>query len=181
MNVLFIGVDNPITISGSGSVEQLQVTASGGGAVISGAGAHRTVRVTQQTDDCTISVRTPDGKVTPIKFRVLPIPDPNPYVGNNESGDVPAALFKSQAGVRAYVKNFYYETQFNVTSFRIVGDGAGFDEGVEEKNNTGAAWNEARGIINKCRPGSFITIDNIRAIGPDGRTRTLTPLVFSLK
>ena len=181
MNVLFIGVDNPITISGSGSVEQLQVSASGGGASISGSGAHRTVRVTQQTDDCIISVRTPDGKVTPIKFRVRPIPDPLPFVGNNESGDVPVASFKSQAGVRAYVKDFYYETQFNVISFRIIGDGAGFDEGVEEKNNTGAAWNEARGIINKCRAGSFITITDIRAIGPDGRTRKLSPLVINLK
>ncbi len=37
-------------------------------------------------------------------------------------------------------KNFFYETQFNVTSFRITGDGAGFDDGVEETNNTGAAW-----------------------------------------
>ena len=36
MNVLFIGVDNPMTISGSGDVEQLQVSASGGGAVLSG-------------------------------------------------------------------------------------------------------------------------------------------------
>jgi gliding motility-associated protein GldM len=181
MNVLFIGVDNPITISGSGSVEQLQVTASGGGAVISGSGAHRTVKVTQQTDDCIISVRTPDGKVTPIKFRVRPIPDPSPYVGNSESGDVPAAVFKSQAGVRAYVKDFYYETQFNVISFRMTGDGAGFEEGVEEKNNTGAAWNEARNIINKCRPGSYITIEDIRAVGPDGRTRKLSPLIFNLK
>ncbi|MCC7402075.1 MAG: gliding motility protein GldM [Chitinophagaceae bacterium] len=181
MNVLFIGVENPITISGSGAVEQLQVSATGGGAVISGSGAHRTVRVTEQTDDCTISVRTPDGKVTPVKFRVRPIPDPSPYVGNSASGEIPAAIFKSQAGVRAYVKDFYYETQFNVVSFRMTGDAAGFDEGVEEVNNTGAAWNEARKIINKCRPGSYITIEDIRAIGPDGRTRKLTPLIFTLK
>ncbi|MBS1620078.1 MAG: gliding motility protein GldM [Bacteroidetes bacterium] len=181
MNVLFIGVDNPITISGSGSVEQLQVSASGGGAVISGSGARRTVRVNQITDDCVISIRTPDGKLTPVRFRVRSIPDPTPYVGSNESGDVTAAAFKSQAGVRAYVKDFYYETQFNVVSFRIVGDGAGFDEGVEEKNNTGAAWNEARSIINKARQGSYIYIDDIRAVGPDGRTRKLTPLIFNLK
>ncbi len=63
----------------------------------------------------------------------------------------------------------------------MTGDAAGFDEGVEEVNNTGAAWNEARKIINKCRPGSYITIEDIRAIGPDGRTRKLTPLIFTLK
>ena len=181
MNVLFIGVDNPITISGSGDVQRLQVSVSGGGAVLSGTGANRTVKVTTETDECIISVRTPDGKVTPVRFRVRSIPDPTPYVGSAESGDVSAGAFKSQAGVRAYVKNFFYETQFNVISFRMTGDGTGFDEGIEEKINTGAAWNEARSIVNKCRPGSFITVEDIRAVGPDGRTRKLTPLIFNLK
>ncbi len=181
MNVLFIGVDNPMTISGSGSVEGLQVSVSGGGGVLSGSGAHRTIRVNQETDDCTVSVRTVDGKITPVKFRVRSIPDPTPFVGRSGSGDISAGEFKSQAGVRAIVQNFFYETQFNVTSFRMTGDGDGFPEGVEEKINTGATWNEARTIKDKCRPGSFITIEDIRAIGPDGRTRKLTPMIFTLK
>ena len=181
MNVLFIGVDNPVTISGSGSVDQIQASISGGGGVLSGSGAHRTARVTQETDDCVITVRTPDGKTTPVRFRVRSIPDPTPQVGASESGDVQFNAFRVQPGVRAFVKNFFYETQFNVTSFRITGDGAGFDEGIDEANNTGAVWNEAKRIINKCRPGSFIYIDNIYAMGPDGRRRKLTPLIYNLK
>jgi gliding motility-associated protein GldM len=181
LNVLFIGVDNPITISGSGDVQRLQVSATGGGAVLSGTGANRTVRVNQETDDCIISVRTPDGKVTPVKFRVRSIPDPTPMVGAGEL-DQAARVFVVQPGVRAFVPNFFYETQFNVTSFHIIGDGEGFNEGAEEAFNTGATWNEARKIIQKCRPGSFITIDNIRAVGPDGRTRLLkVALSYSLK
>jgi gliding motility-associated protein GldM len=181
MNVLFIGVDNPLTISGSGSVEGLQVFAQGGGAVLSGSGAHRTVRVSSETDDCMISVKTVDGKVTPIRFRVRSIPDPTPYVGQVKSGEMSASAFKSQAGVRAIVDNFFYETQFTVTSFRMTGDGEGFPEGVEEKINTGAAWKEAQPIISKCKAGSFVTIEDIRAVGPDGRTRKLTPMIFNLK
>ena len=182
MNVLFIGVENPVTISGSGSVQDISATISGGGGSFSGgSGAHRTVRVTQQTDECIITVRTPDGKTTPVRFRVRNIPDPTPMIGTYESGDIPASYFKSQAGVRAFVKNFFYETQFNVTSFRITGDGNGFEEGIDEKNNTGAVWSEARSIINKCRPGSYIYIDNIYAIGPDNIRRKLTPLIYNLK
>lgn len=181
MNVLFIGVDNPVTISGSGSVDQIKATITGGGGVMSGSGAKRTVRVTQETDECLIRVTTPDGKTTSVNFRVRSIPDPTPMIGASESGDIQSAMFKSQAGVRAYVKNFFYETQFNVTSFRITGDAAGFDDGIEDAVNTGAAWNEARKIITKCRPGSFITIEDIYAVGPDGRRRKLTPLIFNLK
>ncbi len=181
MNVLFIGVDNPVTISGSGNVDQIQATVTGGGGVFTGSGSKRTVRVTQETDNCVIKVTTPDGKTTNVNFRVRSIPDPTPMIGQNESGDIPASLFKSQAGVRAYVKNFFYETQFNVTTFRITGDAAGFEDGILEANNTGAAWNEAKKIIGKCRPGSFITIEDIYAMGPDGRRRKLTPLIFTLK
>lgn len=180
MNVLFIGVDNPVTISGSGSVDQIKASISGGGGVLSGGGAHRTVRVSQETDDCVISIVTPDGKVTKVPFRVRSIPDPSPMIGTFKSGNIAAAYFKSQAGVRAMVENFYYKTQFNVVSFRITGDGAGFED-IVEANNTGAEWNEARNIVNKCRPGSYIYIEDIYAVGPDGRRRKLTPLIFNLK
>ena len=79
------------------------------------------------------------------------------------------------------MKNFFYETQFNVVGFTITGDGSGFDNGIEDAVNNGGAWNEARKIVNKVRPGSYITIENIRAVGPDGRTRKLNPLIFNLK
>lgn len=182
MNVLFIGVDNPVTVSGSGGgSESLKVSISGGGGQLTGSGSSYIARVNQETDDCIINVLTSDGKNTPVKFRVRSIPNPTPMVGQKESGDIPAGEFKSQAGVRAVLQNFYYETQFNVLSFRITGDGAGFDEGIIEVNNTGAAWNEAKRIVNLARPGSYITIDEIRAIGPDSRTRKLTPLIYNLK
>ncbi len=181
MNVLFIGVDNPVTISGSGDVNRLKVGISGGGGTLTKNGGGYIARVNQETDNCIISVTTPDGKTTPVRFRVRSIPDPTPMIGQIESGDIPANYFRTQAGVRAYVKNFFYETQFNVTSFRITGDGNGFEEGIDEASNTGAVWNEAKRIINKSRPGSYIYIDNIYAIGPDGRRRKLTPLIYNLK
>ena len=180
MNVLFIGVDNPVTISGSGSVDQIKATISGGGGSMSGSGAKRFVRVSQITDECIIAITTPDGKVTRVPFRVRTIPDPTPMIGNYKSGNVPASAFKSQAGVRAILENFYYKTQFNVTSYRMTGDGAGFED-ILEANNTGAEWREASTIVQKCRPGSFVTIEDIYAVGPDGTRRKLPPLIYYLK
>jgi gliding motility-associated protein GldM len=181
MNVLFIGVDNPVTVSGSGDLGSLSVSGTGGGIslVPNGPGKYF-AKVNSETNDCFITITSKEGKTTRVPFRVRSIPDPTPYVGQVKSGEMGAGAFKSQAGVRALVENFFYETQFNVTSFRITGDGEGFDD-VEEKINSGAAWNEARAIINKCRSGSFITIEDIRAVGPDGRTRKLTPMIFNLK
>jgi gliding motility-associated protein GldM len=182
MNVLFIGVDNPITVSGSGSVEQLQVYASGaGGAVISGSGGTRTVRVSSETNDCIINVKTPDGKVTPVKFRVRSIPDPIAMVGTAKSGNMSAQAFKAQGGLRAVLENFYYETQFIVTSFRIIGDGEGFPDPMEAVVN-GNLWSpQAQAIVNKVRNGSFIYIEDIRCVGPDKRTRSLPSIYYNLK
>ena len=180
MNVLFIGVDNPVTISGSGSVEEIKASIRGGGGVLTGNGAKRFVRVSSETDDCVISVVTPDGKVTNVPFRVRSIPDPTPMVGNFKSGPIPAAQLKGQVGLRAIVENFYYKTQFNVVSFRMTGDGAGFDD-IMEANNTGGAYKECQTIINKARAGSFITVEDIYAVGPDGRRRRLTPLILYVK
>src|SRR5688572_9645468 len=146
MNVLFIGVDNPVTISGSGSIDQVKASISGGGGTMSPGTTKRTVRVTQETDECYISVVTPDGKTTRMQFRVRSIPDPAPMIGTFKSGNIPAAQFKGQQGVRAIVENFYYKTQFNVVSFCMTGDGAGFDD-IMEANNNGAAWNVCQNIV----------------------------------
>jgi len=63
----------------------------------------------------------------------------------------------------------------------MTGDGEGFPEGIEDAINTGAAWKEAQKIVNKVRSGSFITIEDIRAVGPDGRTRKLPPVIYNIK
>jgi gliding motility-associated protein GldM len=182
MNVFFIGVENPITVSGSGSAESLQVYASGqGGAVVTGSGASRNVSVTTETDDCIINVKTSDGKVTPVKFRVRSIPDPLAMVGRNKGGNMPAAQFKAQGGVSAMLENFYYQTQFVVTSFRIIGDGEGFADPMEVVNN-GNTWSpQAQTLVNKVRNGSFIYIEDIKCVGPDKRTRSLPPIHFNLR
>ena len=107
MNVLYIGVDNPVNIAASGGAEQLQVSISGGGGSITGSRGNYIARVNSITDECRISVSV-DGKLAGAQnFRVRTIPDPVATVGGNMSGEnVAAGAFKAQAGVGAYVKDF---------------------------------------------------------------------------
>nr|MBA2498738.1 hypothetical protein [Chitinophagaceae bacterium] len=181
MNVLYIGVDNPVNIAASGGAEQLQVSISGGGGSISGSRGNYVARVNSITDECRISVSV-DGKLAGAQsFRVRTIPDPVATVGGNMSGEnVAAGAFKAQAGVGAYVKDFPFELQYRVTSFSVVGDTP--DGDILEAVCTGNTWSpQARALINNLRPGSLITIENIRATGPDGRTRKLPSLLYNIK
>ncbi len=181
MNVLYIGVDNPVNIAASGGAEQLQVSISGGGGSISGSRGNYVARVNSITDECRISVSV-DGKLAGAQnFRVRTIPDPVATVGGNMSGEnVAAGAFKAQAGVGAYVKDFPFELQYRVTGFTVVGDTP--DGDIVEAVCTGNTWSpQARTLINNLRPGALITIENIRATGPDGRSRKLPSLLYNIK
>jgi hypothetical protein len=87
--------------------------------------------------------------------------------------------FKAQAGVRAELENFVFEgVKFTVTSFTMTFAGAGYPEFMH-KSVTGNTFGAARDLIERAKPGSTITIDEIRAKGPGG-SRTLAPIAFNL-
>ena len=123
-----------------------------------------------------------DGKVAGVsQFRVRTIPRPIAVVGGFESGaNVPAGAFKAQGGVGAYIKDFPFELQYRVTSFTLTSD---TDDGdIVEANCTGNTWSaQAQGILKGLKAGKLVTIDNIRAQGPDGRNRKLPSLVYYIK
>jgi gliding motility-associated protein GldM len=183
MNVLYIGVDNPVTVAASGGGDdRVTIAVSGGGGSAQKAGAGKyNVRVNSVTDDCKITV-TVDGKVAGVsQFRVRTIPDPIATVGGYPSGEnVPAGAFKAQAGVGAYIKDFPFDLKYSVTQFTLSAD---TDDGdVDEAPCTGNTWSpKALSLIRNLKPGKLVTIDNIRAMGPDGRSRKLPSLVYYIK
>lgn len=185
MNVLYIGVDNPVTIAASGGGDdKVTVSVSGGGAPPTpqkvGPGKY-IVRVNSITDDCKITVSV-DGKVAGVsQFRVRTIPRPIAIVGSYESGsNVPAGAFKAQAGVGAGIKDFPFELQYKVTRFTLSAD---TDDGyIDDAACTGNTWSaEARRILNNLRAGKTVTIDDIYATGPDGKNQKLPSLVYYIK
>ena len=180
MNVLYIGVDNPVSIAASGGAEQLNPTISQGSLEKTGPGQY-IAKVNSITDNCTISVNVAGKLAGQQVFRVRTIPDPVATIGGNASGDnIAAGAFKAQGGVGAYIKDFPFELNYKVTSFSIAAD---TDDGdIAEAQSQGNTFSpQARAIINRVHAGQTVTVDNIRAMGPDGRTRKLPSLVYYIK
>jgi len=184
MNVLYIGVDNPVSVAASGGGDdKIQVSINGGGGSITRVGPGKyNVRVNSVTDDAKITVAV-EGKVAGIsQFRVRTIPPPGAYVGGYESGsNVAAGAFINQAGIGAGIKNFPFELNYRVTSFTVTCDN---DEGdVEPVDVQGNTWSpKALTMIRKnVKAGRMVTIDNIRVLGPDGRTQSAPSLVYYIK
>lgn len=186
MNVLYIGVPNPVSVSTTaGGAEEAQVTITGGGGRVekntsAGAG-HYNVYVTNQTDECFITVSVNGKQAGKAPFRVRSIPRATATVGGYESGDnVPAGAFKAQSGVGAYIKDFPFSLKYSVTSFTLTADN---DEGdIDEAPCTGNLWSpKAQQIIKNLKSGRLVTIDNIRCLGEDGKNQKLPSLVYYIK
>ena len=184
MNVLYIGVDNPVSVAASGGGDdKVQVSMTGGGGTVTKIGAGKyNVRVTSPTDDAVITVSV-EGKVAgSSRFRVRSIPAPTGTVGGMASGEsVNAGAFRAQAGVGAYIKDFPFDIQYDVVSYSFSVDD---DEGdIKTADVQGVYFSSlAKQYINQyVKPGRTVTIDNLRARGPDGRTFKVPTLVYYIK
>ena len=182
MNVLYIGWQNKVTIAASGAGdEKVQVSVSGGGGNASKTGPGKyIVNVNSVTDDCKINV-TVDGKTSSFPFRVRTIPDPVATIGGVMSNEnMNAGQIKAQTGVGAFIKDFPLNIKYTVVSFTLTADNA--DGDIDEAPCQGNTWSpKALSIIRGLAPGRTVTVDQIRAQGPDGRVRKIPGLTYYIK
>ena len=178
MNVFYIGVPNPITISSGSGWDKTTVAITGG--TMTGSNGNRVVSVTGGTA-ATITVNA-DGKSSKFDFRVKTIPDPIGMIGASKGGRILASAFKAQDFIRAELQNFDFDARFNVTGATVYFAGAGFANSGSIQ--TGAIANGSLAPIKSkmdlCKPGSTVTFDELKVVGPDGRSRTIPPVSFVL-
>jgi gliding motility-associated protein GldM len=182
MNVLYIGWNNKVRIAASGAGDdKIQVSISGGGGSLNktGAGAY-IATVSSPTNDCKINV-TVDGKVSSFPFRVRNIPDPVATIGGVMSNEnMLAGQIRAQTGVGAFIKDFPLDIKYTVTSFTIAADNA--DGDIDEAPCQGNTFSpKALSMIKNLAAGRTVTVDNIRAVGPDGKNRKIPGLVYYIK
>jgi len=188
MNVFYIGVDNPITVSAAGySLQDISVAIDGADVTANsqeGIG-HYIVRATKPGNVmANINAKTEGGikKVGGMEVRVKYIPDPVAEVGGKSNGAMPSSTLKAQIGIVAALKNFDFDTRFIVTSYEM--------SMIPKRGELQGPFTEASPYLNKnkdiielikrARPGDRVFFDDIRAKGPDGRIRKLNAITFLL-
>jgi hypothetical protein len=179
MNVMYVGVDNPITISG-GSVgaEKVQVRFAAGS--ISKVSKDRYIIKPSQTGLSEVVVIA-DGKPFKFPMRLKSLPNPNGFVGASKGGRIASATFKAQGGLIARLEDTDFEAPFRVVSYVLAASGGAFPN-YQQATNEGNRWTgAAKAIVDKATPGTTIFFDQIRVIGPDGKNREIAPMVFQLQ
>ncbi len=186
MNVFYIGVPNPISISAAGvNSNSMKVSAGGGG----GATLKKTnnsqyvVTVTKPAplgNECEIRVSA-EGLNKKAKFRVKRIPDPVAKLGKSSGGAMGNGEFKAQAGVLAMLDNFDFDAKCQISGFVLTRQAKRADP--IDKINKGPRYSgEAKALIMRAKPGDVYYFDNVKAKCPgDPAGRKINSMVFKIK
>ncbi len=186
MNVLYMGVPNPVRVSVPGVASvNLEISVSNGRYEKSGDDfLVYPAKVDVQGKSTSISVvANLNGEKRPMgsmSFRVKEVPDPLATVGGKNGGNLKKEELMSEDGLFAELKDFDFDLKFKVTKFEVTFSGAGGY--VKTYPATGNRFTtEQKDQFGKLTQGSLIVIENIAAKGDDGSNRTLSNISFKIR
>ncbi|NII23944.1 gliding motility protein GldM [Pseudoflavitalea sp. X16] len=179
MNVLYVGVDNPLTISG-GSVGSEKVSVSfSGGVPVTKAGGDNYIIKPKNPGEANIIVNA-DGKSFKFPMRVKLLPPPTGFIGAKKGGSISSAELKAIGAVIAKLDSDF-QAAYKVVSYQI-GAVGGPIQIYAIANNSGNRWTgAAEALISRTGPGSRVFFDQIQVVGPDGRQVEIPSMMFTLK
>jgi len=191
MNVMYMGIPNPIDVSVPGvSPDKIKVRVVNGtsttekvknskGENFKGSWAVKPNAVGQNVQ---VLVSTDiNGKTmnyAPYEFRVKPLPAPIAVFGGKSTGSIPRATAAAQQGVFAILPDFDFDLNYTVTGFTVLySDNRG---DFEEQSTSSNLTQKQKDLINRLTRGKYLTIKDIKALGPDGKTKELLPVILKI-
>jgi len=187
MDVLYVGVDNPIQVSQEDtSSAELRLQANRG--TLTKVAKGRYILNVNTPGPLVLSALTDDNqRILSKTYRVHPVPDPVPGLGLTliPSDSIPVEVFKAQQGILAELVDFDFEAKCGITRYTITHIGRDPLSGeliARSLKNFGPRYeSDSFELVNAATVGDTFIFSNIegRCMG-DTRDRTLPPLVFHL-
>ncbi|MCB9246052.1 MAG: gliding motility protein GldM [Flavobacteriales bacterium] len=186
MNMLYIGVENPISIAVPG-VNPRDITASISSGTLRRDGSNWVADV-QQPGNATISVsaKLSDGSsrtVGSMVYRVRRLPKPEAKWGTIESGGapIPKSALLAQAQITAGMgAEFAFEgLRYTVTNYQFIFAPRRGEAAVLNGNGP-AIQAGMKNLIQRASRGDRVLVDKIRANGPGG-SKTLQPIIIEIQ
>jgi gliding motility-associated protein GldM len=189
MNLLYVGLNNPMSISVPGfSASDVQVSSSGGITLSNQGGGKYNAKVDGSAKEVTIrvSAKDKDGKVTNVgseKFRVRRLPNPTAQLGGLPNDGLPKQKAAIAAQPRLFAtmgQGFAYDLKYNVTQYRFIFAPKRGEARIV--NGSGPLVNgQMKSLINGARKGDRIIIEGIKAREASyGFNANLSPIVITV-
>ncbi len=191
MNVMYAGIANPIDVSVPGvSPDKLRIKVVNGnvttekvknakGEYFKGAWAIKPNAVGQDVQVIvSADINGKPVQYAPYPFRVKSIPSPVAVFGGKSTGSISRADALAQQGVFAIMPDFDFELNYTVTSFTIFYTDKGMD--IEEPCTQSNLTPKQKNALNGLTRGKNLMIKDIKAVGPDNKTRDLNAIVLKI-
>ncbi len=172
MNVVFIGLENPMSISIPGITPENTIVGSNNGIVLQKLGAGKYIaRVSpgRNTGKVFVSARMQDGTIKSMGemvYKIRKVPTPKLRLGNLSPGTYERSMLMSQHYLYAYLDDFYFNVTFKVTKFHMTL--APKNRPYQDVYVTGNTTAQIKPLISSARPGDMLYFDDIHATGPNG-------------
>lgn len=168
MNVLYIGVENPVKISVPGYASE-KVSASGCGIMKKQGEEYVAKPTTVGPAEISVTVNTGKGSETSkAPFRVRRIPDPYAYILDVKGGPLQIGKFKAIDKIVVKNPDFVFDIPYTIASFEMV-YAPRTGNVVSDVANSGNLSKLMKDIQTKAKPGDTIVLQNVIVRMPDGR------------
>ncbi len=177
MNVLYVGIDNPINIKTLGVEGEIRVSISSG--TITSVGNENYIVRVRRDSPVTIYVSV-DGKMLGSqKFDCKLVPSPTAHFKGLKSGRITKEeLLNSNNEIKATLDNFFFDIEFPVTEFTLSVLAGVF---IEKISTVGSQiTEEQKALLKELRRGSKVYFSNIKVQAPDGSIRELGAVIFTI-
>ncbi|NOX86919.1 MAG: gliding motility protein GldM [Chlorobi bacterium] len=187
MNVLYIGIDNPVSISAPGIAdEKIKPTIDLGVLKRGPEGKDWIVRINKVPKgvrkayvSATAKILGKELPLGKVEFRVKRVPTPTAQIAGQSDGQIDKNRLLAAGAIIPNMRDFEFEVYYQVTGYTF---GTIINGDYIPKNVKGNRFTKE--IVNIIRNGKRkqkFFFDNIRAKGPDGTIRSLNPISLELK
>jgi gliding motility-associated protein GldM len=192
MNVMYMGIPNPIDVSVPGvGADKIKISVVNGtyttekvknskGENFRGNWAVKPSALGQNVQIQVTSVE--NGKTINHgvrEFRVKPLPKPEARFAGKTSGEVDRNTAVAQAGVFAVLPDFDFDLVYNVTGFTVMTSDRLGD--YEKSSSSSVLTGEQKDLLGRITRGKYLTIKDIKAVGPDNKTVDLNPVILKIR
>jgi len=185
MNVFYIGVPNPVSVTAAGvPSNQIKVSMSGAGAAkIKPSGGNYVVTATRPTKSgefAYINVSAP-GLNEKREFRVKRIPDPQAVLAGKTGGIMDPGTFRIQLGIGALLKGFDFDAKCSIKGYRMLYVPKR-EDAIPVLNGGARFQGDALKYVKIAKPGDTYSFIDVKAQCPgDVAPREINSLVFNIK
>lgn len=180
MNILYAGIENPVTIAVEG-VPNEEVSIQSAAAEIQKDGDGHYILIPKEVGVLAVEVMIGGQKNHTVSFKVKQVPAPLPTIGGHTGGQMTVAEMQATKGLYSVLNDFEFPLTCETLSFDFTWATTGRD--LIEIKNEGEAFNaEIQAIFQQLTVKDILYFDNIMAMCPgDAEARTLPTISFRIK